>query len=167
MTRFIIFILSFLTLASLPVEAKKTGYKLSVEKQSKAEMNSQEISKGSFMVASHCRDCNNGYTISQIIFTGYDKPQNSSTESFFIMNNTDRTLTGINLYIEYFTTDGELLTKRYVKLSCNIPPGERRIAEVESWDKQHSFHYCNSRHAKGGSTPYTVSFDPISFYLRY
>lgn len=147
--------------------ARKTGYKLTVDKSSKADTEEQQMSKGSFMVSSQCTDCNNGYKISQIVFTGYEKPQSSATETFFITNNTDRTMTGITLYIEYLTTDNRQLHKKFVRLSCNIPPGETRLADIPSWDKQKSFHYEKSSHSKRGGIAYKVIFDPVSFYLRY
>ncbi len=147
--------------------ARKTGYKLTVRDENKADKEEQQMSKGSFMVASQCTDCNNGYKLSQILFTGYEKPQNSSTETFFITNNTDRTMTGITLYIEYLTTDNRQLHKRFVRLSCNIPPGETRLADLTSWDKQKSFHYEKSAQSKRGGIAYKVIFDPVSYYLRY
>ena len=124
------------------------------------------MKRGSFMVASQCEDCNNGYTISQIAFSGFDKPGSSSMESFFITNRTDRTMSGVSLYIEYLTSDGRQLHKRYVKLDCNIPAGETRKCDIKSWDTQRSFHYELSA-ASRRSSPFTVRFDPVAFYLRF
>lgn len=124
------------------------------------------MKRGSFMVASQCEDCNNGYTISQIAFSGFDKPGSSSMESFFITNRTDRTMSGVSLYIEYLTPDGRQLHKRYVKLDCNIPAGETRKCDIKSWDTQRSFHYELSA-ASRRSSPFTVRFDPVAFYLRF
>lgn len=149
------------------VNARKTGYKLTVEKESKAAKEEEQMSKGSFMVASQCTDCNNGYMLSQIAFTGYDKAQTSSTETFFITNNTDRTMTGITLYIEYLDGNGRQLHKRFVRLSCNIPAGETRRADIDSWDKQKSFHFEKSAASKRGGIAYNVIFDPVAFYLRF
>lgn len=154
-------------LCSNELSAVKKGYKLNVEKQSKDEIEQQTMSKGSFMVASKCHDCNNGYEISMIRFSGYDKPRKSSKETFFITNNTDRTMNGVNLYIDYRTTDGRQLNKRFIKLLCNIPPGETRAAEIESWDKQKEFYYTKSDPGKSGGMPFTVVFDPVAFYLRF
>lgn len=147
--------------------AERKGYRLKVEKQSASEREDEEMSKGSFMVASQCHDCNNGYDLGQIIFSGYDKPRRSGSETFFITNRTDRTMSGVTLYIDYRTPDGRQLNKRFVKLICNIPPGETRAAEIKSWDKQKEFHYVKSDPGKQGGSPYTVIFDPISYYLRF
>lgn len=147
--------------------ARKKGIKLNVRKESKADLEEESMSLGSFMVASECTDCNNGYTLSQVAFSGYDKPQQSNSETFFITNNTDRRMSGISLYIEYRTEDNRQLHKRFFKLTCDIPAGETRMAEVESWDKQRSFYYIKSNASKKGGTPYVVIFDPVSYNLRF
>lgn len=144
--------------------ARKTGYRLKGDNKELKE--SGEMVKGSFMVASNCPDCNKGYRIEQISFSGFDKPATSSRESFFIHNSTDRTLSGVSLYIEYLNAEGEQLHKRWLKLDCNIPPGETRQALIESWDKQKSFHYLKSR-ATHDSEPFSVKFDPVALYLRF
>lgn len=145
--------------------ARKVSLKLTGDKTDRKESNSGMV-RGSFMVSSQCQDCNNGYTLDQIIFSGFDKPGNSSTESFFITNNTNRTLTGVSLYIEYLTPDGRQLHKQYLRLSCSIPPNETRKTDVRSWDTQRSFHYEKSAASKR-SAPFTVCFDPVAYYLRF
>ena len=148
----------------LSLSARKTGYKL---KSGNEPAEQVEMARGSFMVASQCLDCNNGYKISQVGFYGYDKPQSSANETFMISNGTDRTMTGIALYIDYTDTEGSQITKKYVKLSCRIPPGETRIAEIKSWDTQKSYYYINSQPSRHSGTPYKVTFDPVSFWLQY
>ena len=156
----------FLLSLSLPSEARKVSLNLSAS-ETKEEQEEQEMTAGSFMVASQCESCNNGYRIDQVTFAGFDKKINSSMESFFITNHTDRTLTAIALYIDYLTPDGRQLHKKYYKLACNIPPGETRKADIKSWDTQHSFYYVKSAPPKGGGSPFTVKFDPIAYYLRF
>lgn len=156
-------------MCAMQAEARKKGYRLDYDRrEANATQESEQMSKGSFMVASQCTDCNNGYTLQQVTFSGYDKPQQSSVETFFITNNTDRTLTGVNLYIDYRMADGRQLTRRFFRLSCKVPPGETRMAEIESWDKQRSFVYEKSKSAaKHPGTPYRVSFDPVAYYLKF
>lgn len=153
----------------LSTDARKKGYRLNYDKrEAVAEQKEEAMAKGSFMVASQCTDCNNGYTLQQITFSGYDKPQQSSVETFFITNNTDRTLTGVNLYIDYKMPDGRQLTRRFFRLSCKVPPGETRTAEIPTWDKQRSFVYEKSQaSSKHPGTPYTITFDPVAYYLQY
>lgn len=163
-------VLTALTLSLTDAQARKKGYRLDTRKSSGTSTTSGEESdmvKGSFMVASQCTDCNNGYTLRQITFTGFDKPQNSSTETFFITNNTDRTLTGVNLYIDYRMPDGRQLHKRFMRLTCDIPPGETRKTDIESWDRQRSFYFTGSTRGRNSGTPFTVTFDPVAYYLRF
>lgn len=126
-----------------------------------------EMVEGSFMVASFCENCNNGYRLDQVVFTGFDKTLKNSKESFFIINNTDRVLTGVTLYIDYRTPDGRQLTKRFLKLSCSIPPGETRKADIPTFDTQRSFYYIDSERPKRGGNPFNVKFDPVAFYLQF
>ena len=105
--------------------------------------------------------------LDRVIFTGYDKKINSSTESFFIKNNSDRTLTGISLTIEYLTPDGRQLEKKNHLIKCQIPSGETRKQDIKSWDTQHSFYYIKSAPARSVGSPFTVKFIPTAIYLKY
>lgn len=168
-------VLSLLILLVLPASIfageKKINTRLKTERIStkdKAEKKTDdEMTAGSFMVASQCADCNKGYTLDQIVMSGYDKPLTSAQETFFITNNTDRILSGLTLYVEYLTLDGRQLDKRFIKLSCAVPPGETRIAKIPSWDTQKSFFYEKSARPKRQATPYKVVFDPVAYYLRF
>ena len=147
--------------------AKKRAVRLSTKNSSSVDSGETEMARGSFMVASHCEDCNNGYTIDRISFSGYDKPQSSRRETFLITNNTDRMMTGLTLYIDYRTPDGRQLHKKFIKLSCRIPAGETRQAEIASWDTQSTYYYHLSRPSRNGGAPYTVVFDPVAYYLQF
>lgn len=177
---FCLLLLAFLSsIASNDSFARKKGYKLSAKAKKVKVVSADsrhtetdtipdaEMIKGSFMVASQCESCNNGYRLDQVVFTGFDKNQNSSKESFFIINNTDRELTGVTLYIDYTTPDGRQLNKRFIKLSCSIPPGETRKADIPSWDTQHSFYYIKSQPSRKAGNPFEIRFDPIALYLRF
>lgn len=144
---------------------RKVSLKLSADKEDRKET-PEKMVKGSFMVSSQCPDCNNGYRLDQITFSGFDKPGDSSQESFFITNNTDRTMTGVTLYIEYLTPDGRQLHKQFLRLSCSIPPHETRKTDIRSWDTQRSFHYEKSAPTRR-SAPFAVRFDPVAYYLRF
>lgn len=155
-----------LVIAPLQSSARKVTVKYKRDKKEKTSDEEGEMVRGSFMVASQCEDCNKGYRLQQIEFTGYDKPGRTASESFFITNRTDRTMSGVTLYIDYRTPDGRQLHKQFLKLSCDIPPGETRRAEIKSWDTQRSFHYELS--APGRRTQaFRVTFDPVAYYLRY
>lgn len=162
-----LFPLMLFIICSAPAESKKKGFRLSIEKTTEAEKEEEAMAKGSFMVASQCETCSNGYRIGQLTFSGYDKPRRSSSETFFITNNTDRTMTGVTLYIDYRTPDGRQLDKRFVRLVTRIPAGETRKADIPSWDKQKNFYYEKSGDGKTGGTPYRVIFDPVAYYLQF
>jgi hypothetical protein len=127
----------------------------------------ESFSAGSFMVASECDDCNNGYHLSQISFSGFDKPSSSERESFFVTNNTDSRMTAFSIYIEYLSTDGRQFHKRFLKLDCDIPPSETRKVDIKSWDRQHSFHYISSNAGRNKTTPFTVKFIPVAYWLQF
>ncbi|MBD5347676.1 MAG: hypothetical protein HDR84_00305 [Bacteroides sp.] len=165
----IIFLLALLPVADMysSTNGRRKGYTLKTDKKTDVSSNDDMV-KGSFMVASQCEDCNHGYRLDEVKFSGFDKPRNSKYETFFITNNTDRILTGVNLYIEYQTTDGQMLHKRFYPLRCNIPPGETRNVQLNSWDTQHSFVFEKSAtSSKSNATPFKVIFDPVAFYLRF
>lgn len=162
--RLILLLIAFL--AIIPLGARKTTLRLGSDHAARRSAQDSVMVKGSFMVASQCSECNSGYRLDQIEFSGFDKPANSSVESFFITNNTDRTMSGVSLYIDYQTPDGRQLHKRYLRLKCNIPAGETRKADIKSWDRQKSFHFEKSNPSRS-SSPFTVIFDPVAFYLRF
>lgn len=81
----------------------------------------------------------------------------SRTESFFIINRTHHTLTGITVTLTYSDTSGRQLHQATHRVECDIPPGHTRQATVPSWDRQQSFYYAGSRTPRRRSTPFTVT----------
>lgn len=106
------------------------------------------------------------YGFSQLRFFGFDKRPRSSKESFFITNNTDRTLLGIELSVQYLAIEGEELTARTLRIVCNVPSGATRKIDLDSWDRQQSFHYVKSKRGKADTTPFQIRFTPHRFYLQ-
>jgi hypothetical protein len=133
----------------------------------KYDTNDANYTTGSFMVASECDDCNSGYHLSQVYFSGYDKTAGSDLETFFVTNNTDSEMSAISFYLEYLSTDGRQFHKRFLKLECDIPASETRKFDVKSWDKQHSFHYIDSNPGKNKTTPYRVRVIPVAYWLKF
>ncbi|MDE6716732.1 MAG: hypothetical protein K2J70_00935 [Muribaculaceae bacterium] len=161
----VIFVVSVLLGNCISTEGRKISDRQSAK--GKVVDEKEEMTAGSFMVASECENCNNGYRLNQVVFSGFDKKLRSNQESFFITNHTDRTLTAVALYIDYLTPDGRQLHKKYYRLVCNIPPGETRKADIRTWDTQNSFYYEKCAPSRGGGSPFTVRFDPVAYYLRY
>jgi hypothetical protein len=156
--------LTLLLICVLPLSAKKVkthgGSATSVD-------DDITYTTGSFMVASECDDCNSGYHLSQINFSGYDKPASSDIETFFVTNNTDSEMTAFSFYIEYLATDDRQFHKRFLKLDCDIPAHETRKFDVKSWDKQHSFHYIDSNDSRKKTTTYKVRIIRVAYWLKY
>jgi hypothetical protein len=175
--RFILWVAAVCLLLPVETSARKKGYRLKVAGTTASSNTygititedgdtTMEMIPGSFIVTRNNKEVNKGYRLNDIIFRGFDKTQNNSKESFFITNKTDRTLTGIALYIDYRTPDGRQLHKRFIRLRCKIPAGETRKVDIKSWDTQHSFYYIKSvRSKKQKGNPFYVVFNPIAYYL--
>lgn len=151
-----------------PGGARKVVTKAPKSKRTEAQTDTTRYVSGSFMVASECKTCNNGYSISQVKLYSFDKASSSDWETFFVENNTDRVLTGLSVYIIYKSMDGKQFHKRYVALeNLYIPAGETRQISTRSFDKQHSFYYYESSAGRSGARPFKVAIDPVAVYLRY
>lgn len=94
---------------------------------------------------------------SAITIAGYDKPVDSRTESFFIVNRSAHRLKGISIILTYFDTSGRQLHQATHNIYCDIPAGNTRQTTVPSWDRQQSFYYILSRAPRRKSTPFTVT----------
>lgn len=77
----------------------------------------------------------------EVTLTGYDKALHSARESFFIVNNTDRRLQGVNVTVDYYDVDGGKLHSTTETVYCDIPAGESRNVSRKGWDRQRSFYY--------------------------
>ena len=101
----------------------------------------------------------------QLFFFGFDKPLNSSYESFFITNSLDKDIVGLDLEIEYLTTDSLPLHKRVVNIECNLRKKETKRVDIKSWDKQKSFYFHKNSKPRKQATPFIVGFRLISYYI--
>ncbi len=93
---------------------------------------------------------------SGISIAGYEKAQNSSTESFFVINESDLNLKGINLSIEYLNTKDEQLHLNTLTIDCDIPSLHTRSLTIRSWDRQHLWYYIGTQ---GKHNEYCNPFD--------
>ena len=93
-------------------------------------------------------------------FSGYEKTNPSTKETFFATNNLggDSTITALEVVITYFDLEGRQLHERTELLKCLIPPGETRALSLRSWDANHAFHYYLSTPPRSRrSSPFKVS----------
>lgn len=89
--------------------------------------------------------------------SGYDKPLSSHYETFFVTNNGNKTITAINLTLNYFNRNGRQLHSITKTIDHTIPPGETRQLSLSSWDKQNAFYYYRSPQPRRQATPYSVT----------
>lgn len=94
-----------------------------------------------------------------IKISGYDKPLNSTKETFFTTNNGERTIVGINITFNYFDNQNRQLHQVTKTINCSIPPGETRQLSISSWDKQKAFYYYRSPQPRRQATPYSVTYN--------
>lgn len=93
---------------------------------------------------------------SAITLAGFEKAQNSSTESFFVINRSDHFIKGLNLSVEYLNSKGEQLHLNTLTIDCDIPPMQTRSLQMRSWDRQHLWYYIGSQ---GKHNDYCNPFD--------
>lgn len=88
---------------------------------------------------------------------GYEKAQQSTKETFFVTNRTERTIVSMIFSISYYNVAGEMLHSRTEVVRCDIPPAETRKIGIKSWDSQKLWHYVGS-HARHSdfSNPYDI-----------
>ena len=102
-------------------------------------------------------------------FSGYEKENRSTRETFFITNNLgpDSTLTAIEVTFTYFTMQGKQLHQRTELIRCLIPPGETRALSIPTWDSNHAFHYHLSTPPRSRrSSPFRVTSTPLRLILQ-
>lgn len=91
-----------------------------------------------------------------IVVSGFEKAQQSASESFFVTNHTPRTLTSITFTITYLNLRGEELHARTETVRCDIPPEMTRKVDIRSWDRQKLWYYKDSQ---GRHNDYCNPFD--------
>ena len=135
--------------------------------KTKVKVAKEAITPGTFIVSSESGEDNSGYSVSQVEISGYQKPAGSDKETFSVTNNTDKTLAAIGLNLEYLTPEGRQIHKRFVKADCEVPPGETRIMDLRSWDRQRSWYYAHGQKPRKQARPYDVKLDIVNLHLRF
>lgn len=135
--------------------------------RSKVKVSKEALVAGTFTVSSQCDDCNSNYRVNQVVITDYQKPAGSDKETFSVTNTTDKTLAAIGMQIEYLTTKGKQIHKRFVKVDCDVPPGETRIVNIRSWDRQRSWYYAHGQKPRKQARPYEAKLDVVTLHLRF
>lgn len=98
---------------------------------------------------------------SSVSFSGYDKPVSSSKESFLVTNNNSKAIEALEIKITYLDMKDRMLHSRIVNVSCYVPAGETRKADISSWDTQKTYYYYLGPSPKRVATPYKVKITPV------
>ena len=106
------------------------------------------------------------YAHDSVIFSGFDKPLDSTRETLFATNKTSRTILSITLRLQYTLTDGRHLHAANHTIPCEIPPGETMLLTIPSWDRQKSYYYASSNPPRRRlATPFSVSLTLLTLTL--
>ena len=93
-----------------------------------------------------------------VTFSGYEKTLRSSKETFFATNNTGRVITDLSVALTYKDMSGRILDRRLVNVAVEIPAGETRRIDINSWDRQKAFYYHLSAVPRSSQvTPYRIN----------
>lgn len=101
----------------------------------------------------------------QIGYSGYDKPYSSRKESFLITNSSGQHISGVEVRIVYKDMEGRMLNSRDEMILTEIPPGETRHVSINSFDKQSTFYYINSKSPKTGSQPFEIGITTLRVFV--
>lgn len=101
-----------------------------------------------------------------IRFSGFDKPYNSTKETFLVTNNGPEFLGKIEIRLTYSDLEGRMLHSRTMTLNADVPPGQTRQLTVKSFDTQKSYFYHKSKSPRTGGQSFTVSIELLHFHVE-
>lgn len=93
--------------------------------------------------------------------SGYEKPLNSSRESFHITNDGDLDIIEVAAVVSYFDYQGNELHKRETAIRADIPARSTRLVNFPSWDAQRRFYYVGGPRPRNQAYPYDVTIEII------
>lgn len=160
-----ILIVFCLYLFLLPSEAKKIKNRFSITKEKpervnsnyKAEIPGEEILIEDSIIAKYGKNI--------ISFAGYEKEANSRKETFLLQNASETDFIGYSVRIDYLDMQGRMLHSRTITDKCNVPSGETRKIDINTWDNQFTYYYYLGNEPKKVATPYKVIFKPLSVWI--
>lgn len=150
MKRLLLILIALLTLVSLSARRQRTGPSRLIPPPAESVYDTIAAPEGSLR------------------FSGYDKPNSATRETFFVTN-----LTEDSIPIEGFIVELEYSDMRGRRLHCathcvmvSLSAGETQMVSVPAWDRNHAFHYYRSpAPVRRPSTPYRVSSRAVSLVV--
>ncbi len=101
----------------------------------------------------------------KIMYSGFDKPYNSRTESFLITNSSDTNISGVTVQLTYNDMSGRMIHSRTENIMVDVPAGETRYVSVKSFDTNSTLYYKNSKAPRKGGQPFNVTISTVSIYV--
>ncbi len=81
----------------------------------------------------------------KLVFSGFEKAQQSTIETFFVTNHTDSLFDAIKVTINYFDRNDRQLHSRSEYIKIHLPARETRSVSVKSWDRQKLWYFSGSQ----------------------
>lgn len=102
-----------------------------------------------------------------LTLSGFEKPLRAKTETMFLTNNMAETVDYIDIEITYQDIDGRMLHKASYGIEMTVPPGETRIFEIPSFDRNQIYYYFLSPvPPRAEATPFRVAVD-LRYAVKY
>ncbi|MBP3738116.1 MAG: hypothetical protein J6I72_03595 [Muribaculaceae bacterium] len=98
-----------------------------------------------------------------ITLRGFNKRKGDARESFLITNNASHRISNPRITLRYSTLDGGMIHERTVTVPIALNPGETRMAEVKTFDVQHTFYYYAGPAPRKNATPFKVAFRLVGY----
>ncbi len=102
----------------------------------------------------------------KVSFSGYEKEAGAARETMFISNHSGLFISGIEMTVIYLDMSGRMLHSRKITKKCDVPPGETRMFDYPTWDRQKTYYYHLGNSPRKVATPYDVKVSPIAFWIK-
>lgn len=99
---------------------------------------------------------------------GYEKTLKATRESMLVINRSSQPFEAIKLEIAYLDMAGNMLHKATHMVDVSVPPGETRMVNVPTFDRQGLFYYHLSPVPTRAvrATPFEVKVSVKNIYFR-
>lgn len=102
----------------------------------------------------------------KVSFSGYEKEAGAARETMLISNHSGLYISGIEMTVTYLDMSGRMLHSRKITKKCDVPPGETRMFDYPTWDRQKTYYYHLGNSPRKVATPYDVKVSPIAFWIK-
>lgn len=95
--------------------------------------------------------------------SGFEKQLRATRETMFVTNRTQRPLEWLEIEVSYLDMKGRMLHKATHSLTVDIPPGESRLIDIPTFDRQNLFYYHRTGVSRRAlqATPFKVAVEVL------